>query len=93
MGDYFLKIASRAPFPFRTAEFAIGAVIFGASAIGWVLILPHLKLTAVGVIYGVSTVLFMALLGLFVFDETLTAREWAGLVLGVASIVLLARFG
>ena len=93
VGDYLLKQASRAPFPFRTAEFAIAVVIFGASAIGWVLILPHLKLAAVGVIYGVSTVLFMALLGWLVFGETLTVREWAGLVFGVASILLLARFG
>ena len=92
LGDYFLKRASQSPFPFRTGEFALGTMIFAVTAIGWVIVLPKLKLGVVGVIYGVSTVLFMALLGWLVFGERLHWHEGLGLVLGVVSIALLSRF-
>ena len=92
VGDYYLKIASNSPRPFRTQAFAIGTAVFAATSFGWVLVLRHLKLGAVGVVYGVSTVLFMALLGWVAFGETLRWHEMLGLLLGVASILLLARF-
>lgn len=91
-GDYFLKVASKANSPFRTRAFLYGTVIFGATSIGWVVVLRHLKLAAVGTTYGVSTVLFMALLGWLVFGESLRWHELFGVTLGLASIVLLWRF-
>jgi drug/metabolite transporter (DMT)-like permease len=92
VGDYYLKIASNSPKPFRTMPFAIGVAVFAATSVGWVYVLRHLKLGAVGVVYGVSTVLFMALLGRVAFGETFRWYEVTGVLLGVASIVLLARF-
>ena len=92
IGDYYLKRASQTAAPFRTMAFAIGVLIFASTAIGWVLIFPHMKLGVVGVVYGVSTVLFMALLGRLVFGESLRPQELFGMGLGIASIVLLARF-
>ena len=92
VGDYFLKRASQSATPFRTLDFAIGTLVFAATAIGWVLLLPRMKLGVVGVVYGVSTVLFMALLGSLVFGESLRPREMLGMALGIASMVLLARF-
>ena len=92
VGDYFLKRASQAAAPFRTLDFGIGLLVFASTAAGWILILPHRKLGVVGAVYGVSTVLFMALLGWLVFGESLRPVELIGMGLGVASIVLLARF-
>lgn len=92
VGDYFLKKASQTEHPFQTYKFAVGTVVFALSAVGWVIVLPYMKLGAIGVVYGVSTVLFMALLGWLVFGERLRWQEGVGVVLGVTSIVLLARF-
>jgi len=92
VGDYFLKLASNSSRPFWTWQFFVGTAIFAATSIGWVIVLPYLKLGAVGVVYGVSTVLFMALLGWLSFGESLRWQEAVGIVFGVASIVLLARF-
>ena len=92
VGDYFLKRASQSVQPFYSFEFLVGLVIFASTAAGWVVVLRVIKLGVVGVIYGVSTVLFMALLGRLAFGESLRPQEVLGLCLGIASIMLLARF-
>ena len=92
VGDFFLKLASNSSRPFWTWQFFVGTAIFAATSIGWVIVLPYLKLGAVGVVYGVSTVLFMALLGWLSFGESLRWSEVLGITLGITSIVLLARF-
>jgi drug/metabolite transporter (DMT)-like permease len=92
VGDYFLKKASQADRPFQTYQFVIGTAVFAFTAVGWVVVLPYMKLGAVGVVYGVSTVLLTALLGGLAFGERLRWQEGLGVALGVASIVLLARF-
>lgn len=91
LGDYFLKRASQMPSPFKTIEFFVGASVFALVSVGWVAVFPQLKMAAVGLTYGVSTVVFTALLGWLAFNETLTPREFAGMVLGVGSILLLTR--
>jgi drug/metabolite transporter (DMT)-like permease len=92
VGDYYLKLASKSPTPFRTPQFFIGTAVFAATSIGWVVVVQHLKLGSIGVTYGVSTVLFMALLGWLAFGETLRWYESVGMLLGIVSIVLLTRF-
>jgi hypothetical protein len=64
-----------------------------STAFGWVFVLRHLKLANVGVVYSVSMVLLLTALGAVVFRESLNAHEAAGLVLTVAALVLLTRFG
>ncbi len=91
LGDYLLKRASQMPAPFRTPEFVVGAMIFALVSAGWVLVFPQLKMAAVGMMYGVSTVVFTALLGWLAFGEALGLREILGLVLGLAGMLLLAR--
>jgi small multidrug resistance pump len=92
VGDYFLKRASVLPRPFQSIEFFSAAAVYALSAVVWVIVLPRLKLGAVGIIYGVSTVLFTALLGWLAFGEKLQWHELSGMVLGIISILLLARF-
>ena len=91
-GDYYLKLASQTARPFLSLNFLLGTIIFSLTSVGWVVVLPSMKLATVGVTYGVSTILFMTMLGCFVFGETLTWVEWLGISLGVASIFLLCRF-
>jgi hypothetical protein len=73
VGDYYLKRASQAPRPFSTWEFFAGTIIFGLSGVGWVIVLPSMKMASVGTVYGVSTVLFMAVLGV-----SSSVKDWPG---------------
>jgi small multidrug resistance pump len=93
VGDWFLKLASQNPTPYGNRWFVGGCIIYSLCAFGWVFVMQHLKLATIGVVYSISTILMLTALGVFVFDETLTKSEWAGIACAVLSIVLLARHG
>jgi small multidrug resistance pump len=90
-GDYFLKLASSQKSPFQSWQFGVGLGIYGLSAAGLVLVMPHLNLAHLGVWYSITMVLCLCLLGTFVFGETLKLREWVGVAMAVVSLVLLSR--
>jgi drug/metabolite transporter (DMT)-like permease len=90
--DILIKYGADRPEPFVNRIFYAGSVIYGLTAVGWVVALQHLKLATVGVIYGVSTVLLLALGGWALFEETLRPVEWIAVAMGTISIVLLWRF-
>jgi drug/metabolite transporter (DMT)-like permease len=92
VGDYFLKRASASEQSLKTSAFYIGFVIYASTAFGWVFVMKHLKLATVGVVYCVSMVLLLTAIGAVVFKESLNAYEIAGIVMAVASLVLLMRF-
>jgi drug/metabolite transporter (DMT)-like permease len=92
LGDYFLKLSSAHEQPLRTRWFYIGFVIYASTAFGWVFVMRHLKLATIGVIYSVSMVLLLTAVGVVLFRESLNYYELAGIVLAVASLVLLMRF-
>ena len=89
--DYFLKLASALPHPFRSWQFAAGTCIFAGSSFGWVYVLQHLKLASVGAVYCVVVVVLLALIGVTVFRESLSASEVLGLICAVAALILLGR--
>jgi drug/metabolite transporter (DMT)-like permease len=90
-GDYSLKLASLDSDALRNRWFVIGCVLYLLSAVGWVFALRHLKLATVGVVYALSTVLFLTLLGV-ALGESLNRYEVAGIILAAVSIELLLRF-
>jgi small multidrug resistance pump len=83
LGDYFLKLSSARDQPLRTRWFYIGFAVYASTAFGWVFVMRHLKLATISVVYSVSMVLF---------GESLNYYELAGIILAVASLVLLMRF-
>jgi multidrug transporter EmrE-like cation transporter len=93
VGDYFLKRASGQGQPLATWAFLVGLVLYSSTAFAWVYVMRHLKLATIGVIYSVSMILLLTAMGVFFFEESLNRYEVAGIVLAVAAIVLLARFG
>jgi len=93
LADYFLKISSLEVRPFQTKSFLFGAILYAVSAFGWVIMFRHTKMSTIGVIYSLSTVLMLAVLGVFLFNESLNQYEVTGIAFAVASIVLLSRFG
>jgi small multidrug resistance pump len=92
LGDYFLKVASAREQPLRTGSFFIGFALYASTAFGWVFVMRHLKLATISVLYSVSLVLLLTAIGVVLFQESLSYFEVIGIVLAVASLVLLMRF-
>ncbi len=92
VGDYFLKLASAKGQSLKSPAFYIGFLIYASTAFGWVFVMKHLKLATVGVVYCVSMVLLLTVIGVAVFKESLSAYEIAGIAMAVASLLLLTRF-
>ena len=91
VSDYYLKHASTASHPFLNRNFVIGLIITALCSFGWVLVMPHLKLAYIGVIYSLTVVLSLCLVGTVFFGETLKVSEWVGVGLAVTSLLLLYR--
>jgi small multidrug resistance pump len=92
LGDYFLKLSSATEQPLRTRWFYIGFVVYASTAFGWVFVMRHLKLATISVVYSISMVLLLTAIGVFFFNESLNRYELAGIILAMASLVLLMRF-
>ena len=92
LGDYFLKLASAHEQPLRTGWFYLGFVLYASTAFGWVFVMRHLKLATISVLYSVSMVLLLTAVGVMLFGESLNYYERAGIVMALASLVLLMRF-
>jgi drug/metabolite transporter (DMT)-like permease len=92
LGDYLLKLASARREPLRSAWFYVGFAVYASTAFGWVYVMRHLKLATIGVVYSVSMILLLTGVGAVAFRETLNAYEIIGILLAVASLVLLMRF-
>jgi small multidrug resistance pump len=92
LGDYFLKLASGQAQPFRTPAFYVGFAVYASTAFGWLFVMQHLKLGTIGVLYSVTMILLLTIVGVVGFGERLSWPETAGLLLALASLVLLVRF-
>ena len=92
VGDYFLKLASAREQPLRTGWFYLGFVLYASTAFGWVFVMSRLKLATISVLYSVSLVLLLTAVGVVLFRESLSYFEVIGIILAVASLVLLMRF-
>lgn len=92
VGDYFLKLASLSAQPLRTGSFYIGFIFYASTAFGWVFVMRHLKLGTISVLYSVSMVLLLTAIGVLFFRESLNYFEIIGIVLALASLVILMRF-
>jgi len=93
LGDYFLKLASAQERSLSTASFFIGFAVYASTAFGWVFVMKHLKLaTTISVVYSVSMIVLLTTVGIIGFRESLSLYEVAGLLMAIASLVLLVRF-
>jgi drug/metabolite transporter (DMT)-like permease len=92
LGDYFLKLASQREHSLRTPWFYLGFALYASTAFGWLFVMMHLKLATISVLYSVSMVLLLTAIGTVVFRESLKTLEVVGIVLALASLVLLMRF-
>ena len=91
-GDYFLKRASQREGPLTTGAFFGGLALYASTAFAWVFVMRHLKLATIGVVYSVSMILLLTMIGTIAFREALRPAEVVGLVMAIISLVLLMRF-
>lgn len=69
----------------------LGVLVYMTAAFGWFFVMKHVKLGSLGLIYAVSTVSFLLIMGVLVFNETYSKSEILGVILGFVSLFLLAR--
>jgi small multidrug resistance pump len=93
LGDYFLKRASGRDEPLKSVSFYLGFAVYASTAFGWVFVMRHLKLATISVVYSVSMIVLLTALGVLIFRESLNGYEIVGLILAIASLILLIRFG
>lgn len=91
LADFFVKKSSLLNNVWNKWLLA-GAVVYGLTAIGWVFTMKNAKLSTLGVIYGVSSVILVVVLSVFVFHEKISTLEIIGILLGIISLILLYRF-
>lgn len=92
IGDYYIKLSGAGPRYMELRWFILGAIIYGASALGWFYVMKHVKLGSLGVISSLWTILLLILVGYFFFNEKLSTTEVVGIATAIISIVLLSRF-
>jgi drug/metabolite transporter (DMT)-like permease len=92
LGDYFLKRASAEAQPFGSAAFYVGFAVYASTAFGWLFVMKHLKLGTIGVLYSVTMILLLTTVGVVAFGERPSGPEVVGMLLALASLVLLIRF-
>lgn len=92
IADALMKKAGAGPAYIDWKWFALGTVVYLSTIFGWFWVMKTLKLSTIGVLYGVSSILFLVLAGMLFFGERLNIYEGIGVGLAIASIVLLAKF-
>lgn len=70
----------------------LGAIIYGLTAVGWFFVMKSMKLSTIGVVYGISCIAILTIVSVFIFHEKISTIEIVGILLGILSITILYRF-
>jgi multidrug transporter EmrE-like cation transporter len=68
-----------------------GSIIYAFTAIGWVYVVKNMKLSTLGAIYGISCIILLAIISVYVFNEKISNIEIGAIFLGILSIAILYR--
>lgn len=92
LGDYFIKLSGSEMRHINYTYFLIGMIIYALTAFGWFYAMRHVKLSTLGIFYSITTVVLLVFVGVVLFKENLSIYEIIGVILGIISIIILARF-
>jgi drug/metabolite transporter (DMT)-like permease len=92
LGDFFIKLSGQGDKFIDWKIFLISLLVYASTAFGWFYLMKHIKLSSLGVIYALSTVLLLVGVGVFYFHEKLNITEIIGISFAVISLILLSRF-
>ncbi len=91
LGDYFIKLSGNGSKYISYPYFFTGMAVYALTAIGWFYTMKHIKLSSLGIIYSLTTVILLTIIGVLLFREKLNIYDIVGIVLGITSIFILAR--
>jgi hypothetical protein len=92
IGDSLIKNASLLDSFCGWKSLLIGSILYGLTGLGWFFVMRHMKLSTLGVFYGVGCAILLALIGVFYFREQISSIEVLGIILGLISLIILFRF-
>jgi drug/metabolite transporter (DMT)-like permease len=92
LGDYFMKISGSGIKYINYPLFLLGMSIYILGGIGWFFVMKHIKLSTLGMFFALTNIILLVSVGVFFFKERLNIYEVIGIILGVISIFILARF-
>lgn len=92
IADVCIKSASNSKAGLMSPSFIAGAIVYLLLSMGWFYVFKHVKLSVVGILYPLCTVMLLTAASVLWFGERLTMREGLGVVFGALTIVLLFRF-
>ncbi len=72
--------------------FIAGTLVYALSAFGWFYVMKHIKLSSLGVIYAITSVLLLVIVGIVYFHDKLNVYEIMGVVMAFISLILLTKF-
>lgn len=90
-GDYLIKIAADNGNPVHSRLVLFGCLLYAGSAMLWYFSLLHITLAQAGVAFSMLSLIALALLGKFVFNEPLHFREIAGIGCALLAMILMVR--
>ncbi len=89
LGDYLIKLASAPERGPASLVFVGGALAYGAPALGWLYVMRGASLTEVAIYYSTATIVLLSALGVLVFHEPFGWREFAGVGLALAAVLVM----
>jgi small multidrug resistance pump len=92
IGDFFIKLSGGGAKYIDYRYFVIGFVVYAITAFGWFFAMKNVKLATLGVFYAISTIIFLLIVGVFYFKESLNYYEIIGIIMAIVSLILLGRF-
>ena len=87
VGDYFIKTAALSPAGIHNPRLAIGAIVYGLTALGWFFLMRSHSLAMIAVIFTAMTTVVLAGMGYFLFDEGFRARDGIGVALAILALI------
>ena len=88
LGDYVIKVAADGNLPLTSRYMLLGC---GLSAVLWYFAMRHVTLAQAGVAYSMLTLVALAIIGAVSFDEPIGQREFVGLGLALAAMMVMSH--
>lgn len=92
VADFFIKVSGNGSKFIDLKWFIIGALLYVSTTFGWFYVMKHMKLSSLGVVYGLITILLLVFVGVFFFHEKLNVYEIIGIITAIISVILLSKF-
>jgi drug/metabolite transporter (DMT)-like permease len=91
IADIFLKVAADRGYPLYHHMVVTGCVLYLLSALLWFGAMQHVALAQAGIAYSMFSLLALAAIGVFWFDEPLGVREVGGIGCALLAMLLMVR--